>query len=77
MRTDAGLSQTELAVASGLSRGTIQLIESGATITPRSERRLRAAFGQMPDAPDRLARVETRVAELAQRLDGLTLSRSA
>lgn len=71
VRVDAGLSQSELAEISGLSRGTVQLIESGGPITARSARRLRQAFAELATPRDRIDTLAEQVSHLTTRVDEL------
>ena len=72
MRVEAGLSQAELALKAGISRATIQLIEYGRTITPRSLRALAAVLGDITLPADRITTVEQELAALREKFDALT-----
>lgn len=71
VREEAGLSQAGLAEISGLSRGTVQLIESGGPITPRSARLLRKALAEFATPRDRIDSLADQVEVLRSRVDQL------
>ena len=77
LRTVAGYTQADLAEAAGLSRNTIQLIESGATITPRTMRRLARVLPGLGPATSAIAQVQAELAELRGRVDALAAGTAA
>jgi len=69
LRLAARMSQFDLAKASGLSRGTIQLIEQQrGVITPISEQALRAVFPDLQAPPTVIEQVRAELEEIKGRL---------
>lgn len=77
VRLAAGMNQFQLAEATGLSRGTIQLIEGGARITPASRVALLAVFPDLQAPGSVLEKVQAELADLRNRIDALTAGQAA
>lgn len=77
LRIAAGMNQIQFAEATGLSRGTVQLIEGGARITPASRLALLTVFPDLEVPGTVLAQVQAELAELRDRVEALITGQAA